>query len=69
MAFLSSVAHIRAARISPAFLIDPPAGFVPSPQGVGLPFPLPPGVSDRALSVTGVDGSHSQAKVKNTRIA
>ncbi|KAH9983222.1 hypothetical protein BJV77DRAFT_954616, partial [Russula vinacea] len=39
MALRSSLAHIRAARISPAVLTAPPAGFVPPPQGVGLPFP------------------------------
>jgi hypothetical protein len=38
MALRSSLAHIRAARISPAVLTAPPAGFVPPPQGVGLPF-------------------------------
>ncbi|KAH9976047.1 hypothetical protein BJV74DRAFT_862328 [Russula compacta] len=38
VALRSSLAHIRAARISPAVLIAaPPAGFVPPPQGVGLP--------------------------------
>ena len=41
----SSLAHIYAARISPAVLTAPPAGFVPPPQGVGLPFPSDP--SDR----------------------
>jgi hypothetical protein len=45
MALRSSLAHIRAARISPAVLTAPPAGFVPPPQGVGLPFS--PGPSDR----------------------
>jgi hypothetical protein len=64
MALRSSLAHIRAARISPAVLTAPPAGFVPPPQGVGLPFPLPPGVSDRGSSGTGAEGSHSQAKEK-----
>jgi len=64
MALRSSLAHIRAARISPAVLTAPPAGFVPPPQGVGLPFPLPPGVSDRGSSGTGVEASHSQAKEK-----
>jgi hypothetical protein len=64
MALRSSLAHIRAARISPAVLTAPPAGFVPPPQGVGLPFPLPPGVSDRGLSGTRAEGSHSQAKEK-----
>ena len=39
MALRSSLAHIRAARISPAVLTAPPAGFVPPPQGVGLPAP------------------------------
>ena len=38
MALRSSLAHIRAARISP-----PPAGFVPPPQGIGLPTPPAPG--------------------------
>ena len=58
MALRSSLAHIRAARISPAVLTAPPAGFVPPPQGVGLPFPLPSGG-------TGAEGgSHPQAKEK-----
>ena len=43
MALRSSLAHIRAARISPAVLTAPPAGFVPPPQGVGLPDPPAPG--------------------------
>ncbi|KAH9030131.1 hypothetical protein EDB85DRAFT_1455323 [Lactarius pseudohatsudake] len=43
MALRSSLAHIRAARISPAVLTAPPAGFVPPPQGVGLPSPPAPG--------------------------
>lgn len=62
MALRSSLAHIRAARISPAVLTAPPAGFVPPPQGVGLPLPLPPGVSDHGSS--GVEGSYSQSKEK-----
>ncbi|KAI0270419.1 hypothetical protein BC834DRAFT_861335 [Gloeopeniophorella convolvens] len=37
MALRSSLAHIRAARIAPAALTAPPAGFVPPRQGVGLP--------------------------------
>lgn len=65
MALRSSLAHIRAARISPAVLTAPPTGFVPPPQGVGLPFPLPPpGVSDRGSSGNGAEGSNSQAKEK-----
>lgn len=65
MALRSSLAHIRATRISPAVLTAPPAGFVPPPQGVGLPFPLPPGAaSDRGSSGTGAEGSHPQAKEK-----
>jgi hypothetical protein len=64
MVLRSSLAHIRAARVSPAVLTAPPAGFVPPPQGVGLPFPLPPGVSDGGSSGTGAEGSHSQAKEK-----
>jgi hypothetical protein len=59
MALRSSLAHIRVARISPAVLTAPPAGFIPPPQGVGLPFPLLPGVSDRGSSGTGTEGSHS----------
>ncbi|KAF8496247.1 hypothetical protein F5888DRAFT_1615085, partial [Russula emetica] len=47
MALRPSLAHIRAARISPAVLTAPPAGFVPPPQGVGLPFPLPPGAKEK----------------------
>ncbi|KAI9447739.1 hypothetical protein H4582DRAFT_1896007 [Lactarius indigo] len=43
MALRSSLAHIRAARISPAVLTAPPVGFVPPPQGVGLPSPPAPG--------------------------
>ena len=64
MALRSSLAHIQAARISPAVLTVTPAGFVPPPQGVGLPLPLPPGVSDRGSSGTGAEGSHSQSKEK-----
>ena len=65
MALRSSLAHIRAARISLAVVTAPPAGFVPPPQGMGLPFPLPPGVSaDRGSSGAGAEGSHSQAKEK-----
>ena len=64
MALRSSLAHIRAARISPAVLTAPPAGFVPPPQGVGLPFPLPPGPTDRGVSSTAVEESHAQAKEK-----
>ncbi|KAF8270965.1 hypothetical protein EI94DRAFT_1698461 [Lactarius quietus] len=43
VALRSSLAYIRAARISPAVLTAPPAGFVPPPQGVGLPAPPAPG--------------------------
>jgi hypothetical protein len=66
MALRSSLAHIRATRISPAVLTAPPAGFVPPPQGVGLPFPLPPSASDHGSSGTGAEaeGSHPQAKEK-----
>lgn len=64
MALRSSLAHIRAARISPAVLTAPPTGFVPPPQGVGLPFPLPSGVPDRGSSGTGAEGRSSQAKEK-----
>jgi hypothetical protein len=64
MALRSSLAHIRAARISPAVLTAPPAGFVPPPQGVGLPFTLPPGPTDRGASGTAVEESHGQAKEK-----
>ncbi|KAI0295141.1 hypothetical protein B0F90DRAFT_1638345 [Multifurca ochricompacta] len=35
MALRSSLAHIRAASISPAVLTAPPNGFVPPPQGSG----------------------------------
>ena len=45
MTLCSSLAHIRAARISPTVLTAPPAGFVSPPQGVGLPFS--PGSSGR----------------------
>lgn len=61
MALRSSLAHIRAARISPAVLTAPPAGFVPPPQGVGLPFPLEP--SDRA-SASGGNQESVRAKEK-----
>ncbi|KAF8487528.1 hypothetical protein DFH94DRAFT_707025 [Russula ochroleuca] len=60
----ASLAHIRAARISPAVLTAPPAGFVPPPQGVGLPFPHPPGPADRSAGGGGSEGSHAQAKEK-----
>jgi len=53
MALRSSLAHIRAARISPAVVTAPPAGFVPPPQGVGLPFPSEP--SDRGGESGGSD--------------
>ncbi|KAF8270966.1 hypothetical protein EI94DRAFT_1721624 [Lactarius quietus] len=43
VALRSSLAYIRAARISPAVLTAPPAGFVPPPQGVGLPASPAPG--------------------------
>ncbi len=46
MALRASLAHIRAARISPAVLTAPPAGFVPPPQGVGLPAPPAPAPSE-----------------------
>ncbi|KAH9002417.1 hypothetical protein EDB86DRAFT_305760 [Lactarius hatsudake] len=42
MALRCSLAYIRAARISPAVLTTPPAEFVPTPQGVGLPSPPVP---------------------------
>jgi hypothetical protein len=64
MALRSSLAHIRAARISPAVLTAPPAGFVPPPQGVGLPFPHPPGPADRSAGASGAEGSRAQAKEK-----
>ena len=51
MALRSSLAHIRAARISPAVLTAPPAGFVPPPQGVGLPAPPAPGLSSHTGGV------------------
>ena len=64
MALRSSLAHIRAARISPAVLTAPPAGFVPPPQGVGLPFSHPPGPADRGAGGGGAEGSHAPAKEK-----
>jgi|SRR6267142_3342709 len=65
MALRSSLAHIRAARISPAVLTAPPAGFVPPPQGVGLPFP--PGQSDRGGS-GGIEGGEEISRTReNTR--
>ena len=65
MALRSSLAHIRAARISPAVLTAPPAGFVPPPQGVGLPSPHPPGPADRDRGAGGSgERSHAQAKEK-----
>jgi hypothetical protein len=67
MALRSSLAHIRAARISPAVLTAPPAGFVPPPQGVGLPFPLPPGVLDRSSTGTGAEGGHPPKAKEKTR--
>ncbi|KAH9958135.1 hypothetical protein BC827DRAFT_1075665, partial [Russula dissimulans] len=60
MALRSSLAHIRAARISPAVLTAPAAGFVPSSQGVGLPLPLAPQPSDRSAG----DDSTPKAKEK-----
>lgn len=66
MALRSSLAHIRAARISPAVLTAPPAGFVPPPQGVGLPFP--PGQSDRGGSGGIEEGSAETSRTReNTR--
>ena len=35
---------------------------------MGLPFPLPPSVSDRGSSGTGAEGSHSQTKEKTRRL-
>jgi hypothetical protein len=64
MALRSSLAHIRAARISPAVLTAPPAGFVPPPQGVGLPFSHPPGPADRGADGGGAEGSHAPEKEK-----
>ena len=64
MALRSSLAHIRAARISPAVLTAPPAGFVPPPQGIGLPFPLPSGPTIRGASSTAVEESHARPKEK-----
>jgi hypothetical protein len=64
MALRSSLAHIRAARISPAVLTAPPPGFVPPPQGIGLPLPHPPGPANRDAGGSGVEGSHSQANEK-----
>lgn len=61
MALRSSLAHICAARISPAVLTAPPAGFVPPPQGVGLPFTSEP--SDRA-SASGASGDGARAREK-----
>ncbi|KAH9955511.1 hypothetical protein BGW80DRAFT_1234911 [Lactifluus volemus] len=46
-ALRSSLAHIRSERIPPAVLTAPPTGFVPPPQGVGLP--LPPAAKTRGL--------------------
>ncbi|KAI9462037.1 hypothetical protein F5148DRAFT_1286508 [Russula earlei] len=71
MALRSSLAHIRAARVSPAVLTAPPAGFVPPPQGVGLPLPLTPtptpGASDRSAGdgsgCSAIEGT-SRAKAK-----
>jgi len=68
MALRPSLAHIRAARISPAVLTAPPAGFVPPPQGVGLPFPLPPGVRPW-LEWNWGRGEPFAGKGKNARIA
>jgi len=62
MALRSSLAHIRAARISPAVLTAPPAGFVPPSQGVGLPLPLAPLPSDRSA-----DGGDAPNMKENTR--
>ena len=63
MALRSSLAHICAARISPAVLTAPPAGFVPPPQGVGLPFSSGP--SDRAgASGTSGDGARPGEKTR-----
>lgn len=65
MALRSSLAHIRAARISPAVLTAPPAGFVPPPQGVGLPFP--PGQSDRGAGGGIESGGETSRTRENTR--
>ncbi len=61
MALRSSLAHIRAARISPAVLTAPPAGFVPPPQGVGLPSPPAPG-GQQLSSDAGGDGVKEQTR-------
>lgn len=61
MALRSSLAHICAARISPAVLTAPPAGFVPPPQGVGLPFPSKP--SDHA-GASGASGDSARPREK-----
>ena len=68
MALRSSIAYIRAARISPAVLTVPPAGFFSPPQGVGLPFPLTLRVSDLGSSGTRAEESHLQAKEKTRRL-
>jgi hypothetical protein len=67
MALRSSLAHIRAARVSPAVLNAPPAGFVPPPQGVGLPLPPPPAadLNTSAKANAGVSaGNEANAKTK-----
>ena len=75
MALRSSLAHIRSARISPAVLTAPPAGFVPPPQGVGLPShhpppppphhpPLPPDAIVGGGGVGAGAGNEGKAKVK-----
>ncbi|KAH8982411.1 hypothetical protein EDB92DRAFT_123812 [Lactarius akahatsu] len=50
---LRSLAHIRAARISPAVLTAPPAEFVPPPRGVGLPSPPVPGGQQLSSDASG----------------
>jgi len=64
MALRSSLAHIRAARISPAVLTAPPAGFVPPPQGVGLPAPPAPGAQQLSSGAGsgGGDGVKEQTR-------
>ncbi|KAH9960239.1 hypothetical protein BGW80DRAFT_1365509 [Lactifluus volemus] len=62
-ALRSSLAHIRSERIPPAVLTAPPTGFVPPPQGVGLPLP-PAGHAPAAPSTNAGAGNDGDTKPK-----
>jgi hypothetical protein len=67
-ALRSSLAHIRSERIPPTVLTAPSTGFVPPPQGVGLPFPptapTPVAPSDPSTSTGSGSGSGNDGDKK-----